>query len=87
MTALPEALDSARALALSVTGRRSSSEREARCSRSASSAWLRLFAGVDVLSAAAAPLIGSGCEKTPVETAIPVAATAIPDRTATLRRR
>ena len=31
--------------------------------------------------------LGSGCEKTPVETASPVAATAIPERIATVRRR
>src|SRR3954466_12970085 len=68
VTARPEAFDSALALTVSVTGRRSSSDREARCSRSASSAWLRLLAGVEVLSAAAAPLTGSGRESTPVET-------------------
>src|SRR4051812_23337951 len=73
VTALPESLDSARALVRSATGRRSSEEREACFSRSASSDWLRLLAGVAVLSAAAAPSIGSGCVKTPVETASPVA--------------
>src|ERR1700712_5334126 len=82
VTATPEALDSVRAFVRSVSGRRSSSERDARCSRSASSSWLRLFAGVAVLSAAAAPAIGSGWEKTPVETARPAAPTAIPENTA-----
>src|ERR1700712_5797167 len=70
VTALPEALESARALTVSVTGRRSSSERETRCSRSASSAWLMFFAGVAVLSAAAAPSMGSGFVRVPVQKAM-----------------
>src|SRR5688500_14042095 len=85
--ATPESLDSVRALARSACGRRSSADREARSSRSASLSWLRPLA-VDVEdSAAADPPTGAVVVRTPVETARPVAATATPEKTAAPRTR
>src|SRR4051794_20334079 len=85
--ATPEALESARALPRSASGRRSSVDREARSSRSSSSTWLRPLACDVDDRAAADPSTGLLWASTPVETARPVAATATPENTAAPRMR
>src|ERR1700712_1517698 len=87
VTATPEALDSARTLVRSAAGRRSSTERDARCSRAARSVRVRPWAGVEADSAAAAPSIGEDLASTPVETASTVAKPETPESRATRRRR